>query len=101
MSSFHRKRSVSVNDRGHTVGEEHHRARLTDHDIELVRALRAEGMGIVAIAAKFEVAFSTVAKYCRGTLRGQLGTGQKLVGPTPLRFKARRPARPGEFDDCP
>jgi hypothetical protein len=34
-----------VNDRGVRVGEDHQRATLTDHDVELMRQLREEGIG--------------------------------------------------------
>ena len=40
--------------KGWRVGETHHRAKLTDHDVELIRLLREGGMKIVEIARKFE-----------------------------------------------
>lgn len=101
MSGFHRKRSVSVNDRGHVVGQDHHRARLTDHEVELVRALRDEGMQLAEIGEKFDIDRRTAARYCAGTRRAQLGTDQKLVSQRLTRYKHRRPARAEEFDGGP
>jgi Mor family transcriptional regulator len=46
---------VAVNDQGRRVGETHPAAKLTDHDVDLMFALRAEGMAVIEIARKFEV----------------------------------------------
>lgn len=48
------------NKNGYPSGERHHRARFTDHEIELVRQLRADGMKIGDIARKMEMARSHV-----------------------------------------
>ena len=45
------------------AGERHPRARLTRHDVELVRALRAAGLTYPEIAEKFEVS-ETCVRYC-------------------------------------
>jgi len=39
---------------GWRVGETHHRAKLTDEDVELIRLLQESGMKLVEIAKKFE-----------------------------------------------
>lgn len=95
--SYQRKRSVSVNDHGHVVGEDHHRSRLSDHDIDLIRDLRADGMTYQAIAIKFEIDKGLVRDYCKGRRRSQLAVDQKFVRPSEPRF---RPARAGEFEVC-
>lgn len=52
---------VGVNEKGARVGETHHRAILTDHDVDLIRALRDEyGLTYQQIADKFECGRSTV-----------------------------------------
>lgn len=51
---------VGYNEMGSRVGETHHRARLTDHDVDLIRDLRDEGLTYQSIADKFEVSKSTV-----------------------------------------
>ena len=59
----------------HGRGERHPRAWLTDADIALIRALRAEGLTYGAIAAKFErpdgtpAPLSTIKSICWETRR--------------------------------
>lgn len=55
-----RYKLVGFNENGSRVGETHHRARLTDHDVDLIRELRDEGLTYQNIADKFEVSKSTV-----------------------------------------
>lgn len=76
---------VAVNDNGAVVGQDHWRAKLTDHEVELIRMLlaeraalmrtllaigtttgrtgrrlQAEGLSYASIAEKFEVSKSTI-----------------------------------------
>lgn len=46
---------------GYRIGETHHNAKLTDHEVELIRALREEGIKIVEIAKKFECTPSNIS----------------------------------------
>ena len=46
---------------GWRVGETHHNAKLTDHDVELIRLLHEDGMNCVEIAKKFECSRTTVS----------------------------------------
>lgn len=39
-----KSRMLAVNDRGYVIGEQHHRAKLSDHEVDLVLALLADGM---------------------------------------------------------
>lgn len=48
------------NHRGYRVGESHHRARLSDEDVGLIRTLHDAGLGYSRIASKFECGVSTV-----------------------------------------
>jgi hypothetical protein len=95
-------RFKSVNDRGFVVGEDHHRAKLTDHDVELVLYLRnEEGWTYAQIAAKMEVGRTTVANICRYRTRAQTVMGQ-TAAPSRYRYRPDRPpcpARPEEFDE--
>lgn len=68
----------SVNESGHVVGQDHHRAKFTDHDIWLMRELRDEGMTLRLIAEKFETSKGTVHDICAGRRRGHTGTGQRV-----------------------
>ena len=70
---------VAVNDAGHVVGEQHHRARLTDHDVDLIINLRAHGLRYAEIAAKFDVSLSTVESVCTGRRRSQTVMGTKAT----------------------
>lgn len=64
-------RLIAVNERGLAIGESHPRAVLTNHEVEMLLELRAEGFSYSWLAKKFEVAKGTVAKICRGERRGQ------------------------------
>ena len=58
---------------GWRVGETHHRAKLTDHDVELIRLLREGGMKVIEIARKFECTpqnISTIVNYRSRTAVG-------------------------------
>jgi DNA-directed RNA polymerase specialized sigma24 family protein len=59
---------VLVNDRGRRIGETHPRAKLTDHEVDLIRELAEEGMTHREIAAKFDVtkdAIKSIGSYRR------------------------------------
>lgn len=58
-------KTVAVNDAGLRIGEDHPNARLTDHEVELIRQLRDEGMSYRALAEKFECSRWTVGRICR------------------------------------
>jgi hypothetical protein len=70
-------RLVGTNDEGHVVGEDHHRAKLTDHEIWLIHELRAAGIHRREIAIKFEVSVYTIIEILSGRRRAQAATGQK------------------------
>jgi hypothetical protein len=90
-------RWASVNDAGRTVGEHHHRAKLADEDIELIRTLREQGLSYREIAAKFDdtlvVSKSMVHAVCTYRYRAHTTKGHRRV-PLPR----SRPADPDEFD---
>lgn len=65
---------VRVNDAGRRVGEEHPRARLTDRDVELVLAMRDEGLSHRQLADKFEISRAQVGRILRSETRNQLVT---------------------------
>lgn len=77
--SVTRKRSqmklVGFNDKGKRCGETHHRAKLSDADVDLILYLHIEGLTFTAIAAKFDdgmtISKSTVRDICRGKIRAQ------------------------------
>lgn len=74
-----RRGPVAVNDRGNTVGQDHHRAKLTDHDVWLIHDLRANGVKRADIAAKFECSLHTVIAILAGRRRTHIATSQRNV----------------------
>lgn len=71
------RRLVRVNEGGRRIGEDHHRAKLTDADVEQIIAMLDAGMGYRRIAAKFDdieggISKTTIAKIARGEIRAQL-----------------------------
>ena len=69
-------RSRGVNDSGRVVGQDHHRAKFTDHEVWLMRELHADGMSYPAIAEKFDTNKWTVLRICTGQRRGHTVVGQ-------------------------
>lgn len=56
-------RSVGVNVEGRRIGQSHPRAKLTDHDVDLIRDLYEDGgWSYRTLADKFEVRKSTIQK---------------------------------------
>lgn len=73
------KRLVSINEKGRRIGESHPRARLTDREIELVFALRAEGWGYKRIAHKMEMSVRHVRDVLACRKRAQFAAGFKGI----------------------
>lgn len=67
---------VAVNRKGHAVGETHHRAKLSDADIDLILELHDAGLGYARIAAKMDhvpggISKSHVRYVCKAVYRAQ------------------------------
>lgn len=63
---------IGVNDRGWRVGEDHQRAKLTDHEVELMRRLHeVEKIGYRQLAKMFDIARTTVRDICNYRRRNQ------------------------------
>jgi len=98
---------IPVNSRGYRIGEQHHRAKLSDHDIELIHELLDGGMTQRLVAQKFDCSRRTVRDIAAGKLRSQTPDGyrqtalptrerdRQLASRWPCRIK---PAKPEEFD---
>ena len=78
------KKQVAVNAAGYRIGAGHHRAKLTEEDIDLILFLRDEGLSYAVIAGKFDdgltVSKSTVRDVCTGRIRAQMPDRYKPVG---------------------
>ena len=69
------RRWIEVGGRAYVVGETHHRAKLTDADVELIFELAAHGLSQRAIARKFDdieggISRETVRDILSGRIRG-------------------------------
>lgn len=58
-------RLVPVDEHGLRIGQDHHRARLTDAEVDLVRELHEAGMPYDALAKKFAVSKWSIGRICR------------------------------------
>lgn len=53
--------TIAVDENGNPLGEAHHRAKLTDEDVEVIRDIYDEGMvGYATLAKVFEVSKGTI-----------------------------------------
>lgn len=69
LKTVKKRMIVGINDNGKRVGEGHHRAKLTDHEVDLIRDLYDDGMSISEIARKFETRKSHCWDICHYTVR--------------------------------
>jgi hypothetical protein len=75
---------VAVNETGRRVGEDHPAAKLSDHEVELMRRLHEEypeghpqHLGYRKLASKFGVTKTLVRRICNYQLRAQTPAGFK------------------------
>lgn len=76
------KKQIAVNAKGYRIGESHHRAKLTDAEIECILELRDFGLTYEQIAAKWDEPGKTISK---STVRDVIKA--RIRGQTPARFK--------------
>jgi transposase len=76
------KTYVMVNEAGRRIGESHPRARLTDHEIDLIRELHEGGLGYKKIAKKFDTGRETIRDIVRCKKRAQIPARLKRVPET-------------------
>jgi DNA-binding NarL/FixJ family response regulator len=67
-----KNRMRAVNARGYYIGEDHPRAVLSNHEVDLVLQLLAEGLSQACIAAKMEISRRSVRDMASGRRRAQL-----------------------------
>ena len=70
------KKRLAVNAAGKRIGESHHRAKLSDEEVDTILYLRDEGLSYAQIAAKWDddmrISKSTVRDICLGRIRAQM-----------------------------
>ncbi len=70
---------IGVNELNIPVGEDHPRARLTNHDVDLICELHDEGIGYGEIAKKFNISKGSVRDFVTGRRRSQYPVRLKRV----------------------
>lgn len=73
-------RIVALNERRRPIGSSHHNAKLDDADIDLIFALREEGLSLSKIAEKFEVGKACVYKILKGLRRAETPVEWRRAG---------------------
>lgn len=71
--------------KGYRHGQDHPHARLTDHEVELLRRLRDEGMTLAALADKFDISRGHASKIANYHLR------ERQAGQQPTMTWSRKP----------
>ena len=70
---------VAIAANGRRVGESHPKAKLSDHEVDLIRTLADEGMSYRTLAVKFEVLKSVIQKIVKCDRRAVLAVRIKRV----------------------
>ncbi len=70
---------VAVNEIGRRIGQDHHNAKLTNHEVELLLTMHGEGMGYRRLSAVFEVSKSLVRNIVKGRARCQAASSWRTV----------------------
>ena len=65
------RKIVKVNENGRRIGDDHHNARLTDHEVDALLNLRDQGWSYGTLARKFEISKGAVRNICKGRTRCQ------------------------------
>lgn len=74
------KKFLALNERSYRVGETHHRAKLTDIEVDKIRDLHEDdGLGYRTLARMFDVSKSTIRDICRYDTRAQTPTTWRVV----------------------
>ena len=70
------RKRLAVNAQGKRIGESHHRAKLSDDEVDTILYLRDAGLSYAEIAAKWDedkrISKSTVRDICLGRIRAQI-----------------------------
>jgi hypothetical protein len=75
------RRWVALNEDGQRIGETHPRATLTDHDIDLMFALREGGMQVKVIAEKFDITRRHASRVLNCHQRNQTAARWRKLSP--------------------
>lgn len=70
---------VGVNEYGLRVGQDHHRAKLPDREVDLIRGLNEEGVPYSVLERVWGVGKSTIAGICQYRRRAQTPVGYRTI----------------------
>jgi ribosome-binding protein aMBF1 (putative translation factor) len=71
---------VAINEKGRRIGDSHHRSRISNHDVDLMRELREEHrLSYKELAEKFDVSESLVKQICNYRIRSQAPVRWKII----------------------
>lgn len=65
---------IACNDKGYAIGDSHHRAKLSDAQVDEVHALAAQGWTQAALAKRFNCSRRLIRGILSGERRGQVAT---------------------------
>lgn len=85
------KLRITLGIKGRRCGESHGRAKISDHEVDLIHQLAEAGMPSTTIAAKFGLVRSHVWRIIRGLRRGVIPEDIKTVEPPPPSRRRRLP----------
>ena len=71
--------TVTVNDNGRPIGEDHRNARYLDDDVERARELRAQGYSFLDVSRMMDMPIRTIRDYVSGRRRAQSVAGWKKI----------------------
>ena len=71
--------TVTVNDNGRPIGEDHRNARYLDDDVERARELRAQGYSFLKVSKMMDMPIRTIRDYVSGRRRAQSIAGWKKI----------------------
>jgi hypothetical protein len=70
---------VAINELGRRIGQDHHRAKLTNGEVEMLIQMHEEGIGYRRLAIMFDVSPSAVRYIVKGRIRAQYPTEFRVV----------------------
>ena len=71
--------TVTVNDNGRPIGEDHRNARYLDDDVERARELRAQRYSFLDVSRMMDMPIRTIRDYVTGRMRNQSVAGWKKI----------------------
>lgn len=71
--------TVGINEFGQRVGQDHHRAKLTDNEVNIIRDMHDQGIGYKRLAKTFEVSVALIRDIVKCRIRAQYPVRYKVI----------------------